>query len=117
MTTHTHVTIPAKPPVEVIEAMIEAAIANKNNVEVLYKAIVDYFVNVDLTFAKDADEDQIMKMAVGNGTVRYNSSYFVTLTTFCGPDMRPAVGFITPDTARGLGMDLIGMAKIVEGKS
>ena len=111
-----HVIIPDKAPVEAIEAMIEASIANANNVEAIYKAIVDHYVSVDKHFARHAQSDQIMKMAVGAGTCTSQAIPHVVVTAYSGREMREMLGFLTPDVAKALGKDLIITAALVEAK-
>lgn len=113
--TTSHITIPQKPTIEVIEAMIEAALDNKNNVEALYKAIVDHFNALHFTHTRDLRCDQISHMEVGTGTYERTHIPFVFVAVKVGAEQAPASGYMSPDKALQLSEDFFNMAMKAAG--
>lgn len=106
----THVTIPNNPPVAVIEAMIEASLEHKNNVEKIYKSIVDHYKTLSYKHSRTYDENEISRIEVGHGCDAKSPIPFVFVQCYIGPDQTQATGFMTPDAAFNLSKSFFDMA-------
>ena len=111
-----HITIPQKPTVEVIEAMVEAALDNKNNLEAIYKAVVAHFNAEHRRYAAPSEPNQITRVVVCEGKTKLTNTAFVAMTAYVGPRQVPAVGYFPASVARSLAKDLKLMADVAEGK-
>lgn len=105
-----HTTIPNKPPVEVIEAMIEASLANKHNVEAVYKAVIDYFKDKHIAMAKDFKGDRIVRIGIGTCEASAEGIDCVTVEIELGGDLKHATGLVPPETAVALSKSLFEAA-------
>jgi len=108
--TTSHITIPKKPTVEVIEAMIEASLANKNNVEAIYQAVVAHFDALHFIHSRNMTGEQIARLEVGTGERSASRAPFVFVTCYVGAEQKPATGYMTPDKALELSEDFFNMA-------
>lgn len=108
--TTSHITIPKKPPVEVIEAMIEASLANKNNVEAVYQAIVAHFEASHLEHSRGMSGDRLARIEIGTGEGNIHKAPFVFVTCYVGADQKPATGYFAPEQALSVSHDMFNMA-------
>lgn len=106
----THITIPKTPPIEVIEAMIEASIDSKHNVEAIYKAIIAYYETRHIQLTKDLAGDQIATVSVTVSTNTIQNTKAVLLEVAVGAERKQATGLLSIDTALQLSESLFEKA-------
>ncbi len=112
-----HVSAPKTPTTEIIEAMVEAALDNKHNMEAIYRAIVATLEKERTERFVQAKEDLIVCVEVCSAVQSVNGSPntpVVLLDALIGPQRKRAHGYLPLNVARQLAWDIATRANQAE---